>query len=241
MGRKRKGKKIVGFHLTTGNIRVFESGKEAADWLGLLPQNINANLKDSYTGSLNGWVFFYYEEYIDSYHYSSPDEVRKKCTFYLERFYEARERDKYCTRERMELQDFVKEYIRDLVDFRRYELREYEDKIAELNYELNLLSSRLCRMKDKLKKANDDMYKYKRFADILDDLAEANLYKEKYLNLVEICQDIEMEMESINTEILELSDYKENIRDKYEIKYDEMRELESIYREFVGILRRGNL
>ena len=237
----RKGRKIVGYHLTTGNIRVFESRKEAADWLGLLPPNITASLTDDYTGSLEGWVFFYYEEYIDSCHYSSPDGVRKRCTFYLERFYEAREREKYYARERMELQDFVKEYIRDLVDFRRYELREYEDKIAELNYELSLLSSRLCTMKDKLKQANHDMYKYKRFADILDDLVEVNLYKEKYLSLVEICQDIEMEMESINTEILELSDYKENIHDKYENKYDEMRELEIVYSEFVGILRRENL
>ena len=237
----RKGRKIVGCHNTTGNIRVFESGKEAADWLGLLPQNINANLKNRYRGMLDGWIFYYYEEYIGSSNYLSPDEVRKEGMLILERFYEARERDKYYTRERMDLQDFVKAYLRDLVDFRRYELREYEDEIADLNHELSLLSSRLCRMKDKLEKANDDVYKFKRFADILDDLAEANLYKEKYLNLVEICQDIEMEIESINTEILELSDYKENIRDKYEIKYDEMRELESIYVEFVGILERENL
>lgn len=237
----RKGKKIVGYHLTTGNIRVFESRKEAADWLGLLPPNITASLTDDYTGSLEGWVFFYYEEYIDSCHYSSPDEVRKRGTFYLERFYEAREREKYYARERMELQDFIKEYLRDLVDFRRYELREYEIKIAELNYELSLLSSRLCTMKNKLEKANDDMYKFKRFADILSDPGEANWHKEKYLNLMEICQDMEMKTESINTEILELSDYKENIRDKYEIKYDEMRELESIYSEFVGILEGENL
>ena len=237
----RKGRKIVGCHHTTGNIRVFESGKEAADWLGLLPQNINANLKNRYKGLLDGWIFWYYDEYIGSSHYSSPDEVRKEGMLILERFYEARERGEYCTRERMDLQDFVKEYIRDLVDFRRYELREYEDKIADLNHELSLLSSRLCTMRDKLEKANDDMYKFKRFADILDDLAEANWYKEKYLNLVEICQDIEMEMESINTEILELSDYKKNISDKYEIKYDKMRELENIYREFVEILEGENL
>ena len=237
----RKGKKIVGYHLTTGNIRVFESRKEAADWLGLLPPNITASLTDDYTGSLEGWVFFYYEEYIDSCHYSSPDRVRKRGTFYLERFYKAREREKYYTRERMELQDFVKEYLRDLVDFRRYELREYEIKIADLNHELSLLSYRLCTMKDKLEKANDDMYKFKRFADILSDPGEANWKKEKYLNLMEIYQDMEMKTESINTEILELSDYKENIRDKYEIKYDEMRELESIYREFVEILEGENL
>lgn len=237
----RKGRRIVGYRNTTGNIRVFESGKEAADWLGLLPQNINANLKNRYKGTLDGWIFYYYDEYVGSSHYSSPDEVRKEGTLILERFYKARERDKYYTRERMDLQDFVKEYLQDLVDFRMYELREYEDEIAELNYELNLLSSRLCRMKDKLEQANHDIYKYKRFADILDDLVEADLYKEKYLNLVGICQDIEMEMESINTEILELSDYKENIRDKYEIKYDKMRELKNIYREFVGILERENL
>lgn len=236
----RKGRKIVGYH-STGNIRVFESGKEAADWLGLLPQNINANLKNRYKGTLDGWIFYYYEEYIGSSHYSSPDEVRKEGTLILERFYKARERNKYYTRERMDLQDFVKEYLQDLVDFRMYELREYDDEIVELNYELNLLSSRLCRMKDKLEQVNHDMHKYKRFADILYDLVEANLYKEKYLNLVEICQDIEMEMESINTKILELSDCKENIRDKYEIKYDEMRELESIYREFVEILEGENL
>lgn len=233
----RKGRKIVGCHHTTGNIRVFESGKEAADWLGLLPQNINANLKARYKGLLDGWIFYYYEEYIGSSH----DDVRKEGMLILERFYEARERGEYCTRERMDLQDFVNEYLLDLVYFRRYELREYEDKIADLNHELSLLSSRLCTMKDKLKQANHDMYKYKRFADILDDLVEVNLYKEKYLSLVEICQDIEMEMESINTEILELSDYKENIHDKYENKYDEMRELEIVYSEFVGILRRENL
>lgn len=237
----RKGKKIVGFHLTTGNIRVFESATKAAEWLGLLRQNIQASLKDDYTGTLEGWVFFYYEEYIDSCHYSSPDEVRKRGMFYLECFYEARERNKYYTRERMELQDFVKEYLRDLVTFRRYELRDYEDRIAELNYELSLLHSRLCTMRDKLMSANDDMYKYKRFADILSDPGEANWEKEKYLNLMEICQDMETEIESINTKILELSDYKENIRDRYEIKYDEMRELESIYSEFVGILEGENL
>lgn len=237
----RKGKKIVGFHLTTGNIRVFESGKEAADWLGLLPQNINASLKDEYTGTLEGWVFFYYEEYIGSDHYSSPDKVRKRGTFYLERFREARERGEYYVDKRNTLQDYVKEYLRDLVDFRRYELREYEIKIAELNYELSLLSSRLCTMKNKLEKANDDMYDFKRLADILSDPGEANWQKEKYLNLMEICQDMEMKTESINTKILELSDYKENIRDKYEIKYDEMRELENIYSEFVEILEGENL
>ena len=120
-------------------------------------------------------------------------------------------------------------------------MREYEIKIADLNHELSLLSYRLCTMKDKLEKANDDMYKFKRFADILSDPGEANWKKEKYLNLMEIYQDMEMKTESINTEILELSDYKENIRDKYEIKYDEMRELESIYREFVEILEGENL
>ena len=232
----RKGRKIVGCH-TRGNIRVFESGKEAADWLGLLPQNINANLKNRYKGLLDGWIFWYYDEYIGS----SPDEVRKEGMLILERFYKARERDKYYTRERMELQDFVKEYLRDLVDFRRYELRECEDEIADLNHDLSLLSSRLCTMRDKLEKAYNDMCKYKRFADILCDLEEANCYKEKYLNLVEIYQYIETEIESINTEILELSDYKENIRDKYEIKYDKMRELENIYREFVEILEGENL
>ena len=237
----RKGKKIVGYNITTGNIRVFESGKEAADWLGISAPNINASLKETYTGTLEGWVFFYYEEYIDSVHYSSPVEVRKRCTFYLERFYEARELGKYYVREKLELRDYVRRYLRDLVDFRMYELREYDDEIAELNYELNLLSSRLCRMRDKLIKANDDMYDFKRFADILSDPGEANWHKEKYLNLIEICQDMEMKTESINTKILELSDYKENIRDKYEIKYDEMRELESIYREFVEMLEGENL
>ena len=237
----RKGRKIVGYNVGRQNIRVFESGKEAADWLGLLPQNINASLKNSYMGTLEGWEFFYYDDFFDTDYYSSPDRVRKRGTFYLERFYKAREREKYYTRERMELQDFVKEYLRDLVDFRRYELRDYEIKIADLNHELSLLSYRLCTMKDKLEKANDDMYKFKRFADILSDPGEANWKKEKYLNLMEIYQDMEMKTESINTEILELSDYKENIHDKYEIKYDEMRELESIYREFVEILEGGNL
>ena len=237
----RKGKKIVGYHLTTGNIRVFESGKEAADWLGLLPQNINANLKDAYTGTLEGWVFYYYEEFIGSDHYSSPDGVRKRGTFYLERFYEARERGEYCAEERYTLRDYVRRYLRDLIDFRRYELRECEIKIADLNYELSLLHSRLCTMRDKIIKANDDMYDFKRFADILDDAGEANWHKEKYLNLMEICRNMETEIESINTEILELSDYKENILDKYEIKYDEMRELESIYSEFVEILEGENL
>ena len=237
----RKGKKIVGYNIATGNIRVFESGKEAADWLGIAAQNINASLKETYTGTLEGWVFFYYEEYIDSVHYKTPEEVRKLCMFYLERFYEARERGEYYVREKLELRDYVRRYLRDLVDFRMYELREYDDEIAELNYELNLLSSRLCRMRDKLIKANDDMYDFKRLADILSDPGEANWQKEKYLNLMEIYQDMEMKTESINTEILELSDYKENIRDKYEIKYDEMRELESIYREFIEILERENL
>ena len=237
----RKGRKIVGYNVGRQNIRVFESGKEAAEWLGLLPQNINASLRNSYMGTLEGWEFFYYDDFFDTDYYSSPDRVRKRGTFYLERFYKAREREKYYTRERMELQDFVKEYLRDLVDFRRYELREYEIKIADLNHELSLLSYRLCTMKDKLEKANDDMYKFKRFADILSDPGEANWKKEKYLNLMEIYQDMEMKTESINTEILELSDYKENIRDKYEIKYDEMRELESIYREFVEILEGENL
>lgn len=230
----RKGKKIVGFHLVTGNIRVFESRKEAADWLGLLPPNITASLTDDYTGSLEGWVFFYYEEFIDSCHYSSPDEVRKRCTFYLERFRDARERGEYYVDKRNELQDYAKEYLRDLIIFRRYELREYEDKISELNHELSLLSSRLCTTRDKLMLANDDIDIFKKFADNLTDA-------ERYLNLIEICQDIEMKIESINTEILELSDYKENIRDKYEIKYDEMRELESIYREFVEMLEGENL
>ena len=237
----RKGKKIVGYNVGRRNIRVFESRKEAADWLGLLPQNITASLTDDYMGTLEGWEFFYYDDFFDTDYYSSPDRVRKRGTFYLERFYKAREREKYYTRERMELQDFVKEYLRDLVDFRRYELRDYEDKIADLNHELSLLHSRLCRIKDKLEKANDDMYKFKRFADILSDPGEANWKKEKYLNLMEIYQDMEMKTESINTEILELSDYKENICDKYEIKYDEMRELESIYREFVEILEGENL
>ena len=237
----RKGIKIVGYNVGRRNIRVFESRKEAADWLGLLPPNITASLTDDYMGTLEGWEFFYYDDFFDTDYYSSPDRVRKRGTFYLERFYKARERDKYCTRERMELQDYVKEYLRDLVDFRRYELREYEIKIADLNHELSLLSYRLCTMKDKLEKANDDMYKFKRFADILSDPGEANWKKEKYLNLMEIYQDMEMKTESINTEILELSDYKENIHDKYEIKYDEMRELESIYREFVEILEGENL
>ena len=237
----RKGKKIVGFHLVTGNIRVFESGKEAADWLGLLPQNINANLKDVYTGTLEGWVFYYYEEFIVSDHYSSPDGVRKRCTFYLERFYEARERGKYYINEKLELRDYVRRYLRDLIDFRRYEWKECEIKIADLNYELSLLHSRLCTMRDKIIKANDDMYDFKRIADILDDAGEANWHKEKYLNLMEICRNMETEIESINTEILELSNYKENILDKYEIKYDEMRELESIYSEFVEILEGENL
>lgn len=230
----RKGKKIVGFRLTTGNIRVFESRKEAADWLGLLPPNITASLTDDYTGSLEGWVFFYYEEYIGSDHYSSPDKVRKRGTFYLERFRDARERGEYYVDKRNTLQDYVKEYLRDLIIFRRYELRDYEDKISELNHELSLLSSRLCTMRDKLMLANDDIDIFKKFTDNLTDA-------ERYLNLIEICQDIEMKIESINTEILELSDYKENIRDKYEIKYDEMRELESIYREFVEILEGENL
>lgn len=237
----RKGRKIVGYNVGRQNIRVFESGKEAAEWLGLLPQNINASLRNSYMGTLEGWEFFYYDDFFDTDYYSSPDRVRKRGTFYLERFYEARERGKYYVGEKLELRDYVRRYLRDLIDFRRYELREYEDKIADLNYELSLLHSRLCRMKDKLEQTNRDMYDFKRLADILSDPGEANWEKEKYLNLMEICQDMEMKTESINTEILELSDYKENIRDKYEIKYDEMRELESIYREFVEILEGENL
>ena len=237
----RKGKKIVGYNVGRQNIRVFESRKEAADWLGLLPPNITASLTDDYMGTLEGWEFFYYDDFFDTDYYSSPDRVRKRGTFYLERFYEARERGEYCTRERYTLRDYVRRYLRDLIDFRRYELREYEDKIADLNYELSLLHSRLCTMRDKIIKANDDMYDFKRFADILSDPGEANWHKEKYLNLMEIYQDMETEIESINTEILELSDYKENIHDKYEIKYDEMRELESIYREFVEILEGENL
>ena len=232
MGRKRKGKKIVGFHVSTGNIRVFESGKEAADWLGLLPPNITASLRDDYMGTLEGWEFFYYENFLDTGYYSSPDKVRKMGMFHFKQFYEARETEESYVSERIELQNYVKEYLRDLIIFRRYELREYEDKISELNHELSLLSSRLCTMRDNLMLANDDLNKFKKFADNLTDA-------ERYLNLIEICQDIEMKIESINTEILELSDYKENIRDKYEIKYDEMRELESIYREFVEMLEGG--
>lgn len=237
----RKGRKIVGYNVGRQNIRVFESRKEAADWLGLLPPNITASLTDDYMGTLEGWEFFYYDDFFDTDYYSSPDRVRKRGTFYLERFYEARERGKYYVGEKLELRDYVRRYLRDLIDFRRYELREYEDKIADLNYELSLLHSRLCRMKDKLEQANRDMYDFKRLVDILSDPGEANWEKEKYLNLMEIYQDMEMKTESINTEILELSDYKENIRDKYEIKYDEMRELESIYSEFVGILEGENL
>ena len=178
----RKGKKIVGYHITTGNIRVFESGKEAADWLGLLPQNLNANLKDVYTGTFEGWVFYYYEEFIGSDHYSSPDGVRKRGTFYLERFYDARERGEYCAEERYTFRDYVRRYLRDLIDFRRYEQRESEIIIAVLIYELSLLHSRLCTMRDKIIKANDDMYDFKRLADIQSDPGEANWQKEKYQN-----------------------------------------------------------
>lgn len=237
----RKGRKIVGYNIGSQKIRVYESAKNAADWLGLIRQNLNASLTNTYMGTLEGWEFFYYEDFLDTDYYSSPDKVRKRGTFYLERFYEARERGEYYIREQLELRDYVRRYLRDLVAFRRYELRDYEDRIAELNYELSLLHSRLCTMKDKLMSANDDMYDFKRLADILSDPGEANWEKEKYLNLMEIYQDMEMKTESINTKILELSDYKENIRDKYEIKYDEMRELESIYSEFVGILEGENL
>ena len=211
----RKGKKIVGFNVITGKIRVFESGLEAADWLGIAAPNINASLKNRYEGTLEGWEFFYYEDFLDTEYYSSPDKIR---------FSNVGKRGKCYISER-------KEYLRDLIDFRRYELREYEDKIADLNHELSLLSSRLCTMRDKLEKANDDMYDFKNMAyGRPSDLDK--WYEEKYLNLVEMCRNMETEIESINTEILELSDYKENICYEYEIKYDELREIESIYIEF---------
>ena len=233
----RKGKKIVGFNVGRENIRVFESGKEAAEWLGLLPQNINASLKNNYTGTLDGWEFFYYDDFFNIDDYSLPDKVRKRASFKLECFREAKERKDYYTREKIELQNYVNNHIKDLISTYEMELAEYKIKIAEINYNLDLLHAKMHSMRIKIDYCNDDIDIFKRFADVLEDAGEANCNKEKYLNLIEICQDIEMKTESISKEINELMDYKDNVYAEYFDKVDELRELENIYDEFVEILR----
>ena len=235
----RKGIKIVGYNMRRQNIRVFESRKEAADWLGLLPQNITASLTDDYTGTLKGWVFFYYEDFLDSDYYKTPVQAKERGLLLLERFYEARERDKYCTRERMELQDYVNNYLKDLISLYDKVLVEYEIKRAEINYNIELLRAKMHSMRIKIDYCNDDADTFKRFADILADPVEANMYKEKYLNLMEICQDIEMKTESTSEEYIKLMDYDEvNVHAEHFDKFNELRELENIYYEFVKMLKK---
>lgn len=233
----RKGKKIVAFNVGRENIRVFESGKEAAEWLGLLPQNINASLRNDYTGTLEGWEFFYYDDFFNTDYYSLPDKVRKRASFKLECFREAKERKGYYTRERIELQNYVNNHIKDLILTYEMELAEYEIKIAEINYNVDLLHAKMHSMRIKIDYCNDDIDTFKRFADTLSDPGEADWYKEKYLNLIEICQDIEMKTEAMSKELNELMDYKDNVYAEYFDKSDELIELKNIYDEFVAILR----
>ena len=65
------------------------------------------------------------------------------------------------------------------------------------------------------------------------------MYKEKYLNLMEICQDIEMKTESTSEEYIKLMDYDEvNVHAEHFDKFNELRELENIYYEFVKMLKK---
>lgn len=241
----RKGKKIVGYHIGRQNIRVYESAKNAAESLGLAATNITACLKNRYDGILDGWIFWYYDEFFetDLYKKSTPDGARKEGMLLLERFREAREaKGKFCSRERMNLQDYVYNYIKDLISLHEKELVEYDIKMAEIDYNIALLRTKMESMRIEIDYCKHDADTFKRLADILSDPGEANWYKEKYLNLMEICQDIEMKMESTSKEYINLIDYdKEDLHAKYFDKLDVLRKLGDIYDEFVGILEGENL
>lgn len=237
----RKGRKIVGFNVGRQNIRVFESGKEAAEWLGLLPQNINASLRNEYTGTLEGWEFFYYEDFFDTDYYKTPVQAKERGLFLLELLRDAKEQKRYYKDKEMYLQDYVYNHLKDLISLYEKEIVEYEIKIAEINYNMDLIRAKMHSMRINIDYCNDDIDIFKRFADILSDPGEANWYKEKYLNLIEICQHTEMKTESTSKEYVKMDYDKEKIHAEYFDKLNETRELESIYREFVGILEGENL
>ena len=244
MGRKRKGKKIVGYNIGSQKIRVYESGKEAAESLGLLPQNINANLKNRYEGVLEGWVFYYYDEFFetDLYKKSTPDGARKEGMLILERFREAREvKGKFCSRERLDLLDYVNNYLRELILFYERELIEYEIKIAKTNYDVVLLQAEMYSNNVKLEYYDNDADTFKRLADILSDPVEANWYKEKYINSAELYRHTQERNEVLFKEITELMDYEEKIRNEYGDMNNKKEELENVYHEFVEILREENI
>lgn len=234
----RKGKKIVGFNVGRQNIRVFESGKEAAEWLGLLPQNINTSLKNNYMGTLDGWEFFYYDDFFNTDYYKTPVQAKERGLFLLELLRDAKEQKRYYTDKEIYLQYYVNNYLKDLISFYEKELVEYEIKIAEINYNIDLLRAKMHSMRIKIDYCNDDIDIFKRFADILADAGEANWHKEKCINLIKKCQDIEIKTETISKEINELMDCKNDIHCKYFDKADELRELENIYDEFVEILKK---
>ena len=108
----RKGKKIVGFNVGRENIRVFESAKEASEWLGLCRENIVASLKNNYMGTLDGWEFFYYDNFFNTDYYSSPDKARKIGLYKLECFRDATERRGIYIGEKIHLQDYVNNYLK---------------------------------------------------------------------------------------------------------------------------------
>ena len=234
----RKGKKIIGYNVGRGNIRVFDNGKEAAEWLGLLPQNINASLKNNYMGTLDGWEFFYYDNFFNTDYYSSPDKAEKIGLYKLECFRDATERRGIYIGEKIRLQNYVNNYLKDLISLYEKELAEYEIKIAEINHEIDLLRAKIHSMKIKIDYCNYDIDIFKRFADNLTNIEEADWNKEKYINLMKKCQDMETKTETISKEINELMDCKDNIYCKYFDKGDELRELENIYDEFVEILKK---
>lgn len=234
----RKGKKIVGFNVGRENIRVFDSAKQAAEWLGLYRENIVASLRNRYMGTLEGWEFFYYDDFFNIDYYSSPDKVRKRASFKLECFREAKERKECYTKERIELQNYVNNHIKDLISIYENELAEYEIKIAEINHKIDLLRAKMHSMRIKIDYCNDDIDIFKRFADNLTNSEEANCNKEKYINLIKKCQDIETKTETISKEINELMDCKDDIYCEYFDKANELRELENIYDEFVEILKK---
>ena len=234
----RKGKKIVGFNVGRQNIRVFESAKEAAEWLGLCRENIVASLKNNYMGTLDGWEFFYYDNFFNTDYYSSPDKAQKIGLYKLECFRDATERRGIYIGEKIHLQDYVNNYLKDLISLYEKELAEYEIKIAEINHEIDLLHAKMHSMKIKIDYCNDDIDIFKRFADNLTNAEEANWNKEKYINLIKKCQDIEIKTETISKEINELWDCKDNIYRKYFDKGHELRELENIYDGFVEILKK---
>lgn len=234
----RKGKKIVGFNVGRQNIRVFDNGKEAAEWLGLLPQNINASLKNNYMGTLDGWEFFYYDNFFNTDYYKTPVQAKERGLFLLKLLRDAKEQKRYYTDKEIYLQYYVNNYLKDLISFYEKELAEYEIKIAEINYNIDLLRAKIHSMRIKINYCNDDIYIFKRFADNLTNAEEANWNKEKYINLIKKCQDIETKTETISKEINKLWDCKDNIYRKYFDKGHELRKLENIYDEFVEILKK---